>query len=481
MGERELAPSALSEGDASAVRQEHSGDFLRLLRLWRRDSQFSLNFAAVDSAVYRDALIARLDAAAAVRIDLAADYTPLILLERLHAAHAGGALRAHVCLPTREPLDAAWWRHANVLRERLAEAFPAMLLVWLGDADLDAVAHQAPDLWNWRDTVFTFTAPAPLALPKLAGEYFSDSSDAVAADVERRLKEIERYLAEIDDDGVIVAHLQYEAAGAYRRLGLWDKSESAAYDAARRFAHAGNSALAALARIRIADILQERGRFDDALTIYENDVLPVFERLGDMYLAAITKGRIADVLQRQGRLDEALAIHENDQIPAFERLGDVRAVAFTKGKIADVLLVRGRLDEARAIYENDLLPVFERFGDLRMATLTKGRIAIILQARGRFNDALAIYENDELPVYERLGDVHAVAVTKGRIADILRAQGRLDEALAIYETDQLPIYERLCDMRAAAIVKAKIADIQQARSRRDAAFINGKPNDSSRQ
>ena len=90
--------------------------------------------------------------------------------------------------------------------------------------------------------------------------------------------------------------------------------------------------------------------------------------------AAITKGKIADILQARGRLDEALAIRQNDQLPVYEQLGDVREAAITKGKIADILQARGRLDEALALWRNVVLPVFEQAGYVQEAAVARERI-----------------------------------------------------------------------------------------------------------
>jgi hypothetical protein len=52
---------------------------------------------------------------------------------------------------------------------------------------------------------------------------------------------------------------------------------------------------------------------------------------------AITMGQIAEVLQARGQLDEALRIYQEEVLPVYERLGDVRAKAVTMGQIADIL------------------------------------------------------------------------------------------------------------------------------------------------
>jgi hypothetical protein len=53
-------------------------------------------------------------------------------------------------------------------------------------------------------------------------------------------------------------------------------------------------------------------------------------------------GKIADILQARGQLDEALRIYQEEELPVYERLGDVRAKAITMGKIAGILQARGQ-------------------------------------------------------------------------------------------------------------------------------------------
>ena len=277
-----LGAPAPDPGAGEVVQTAHSGDFLRLTRLWLHRTHFSLLFAAFDNPAYRDGLIQRLNTVQpGQRMELAATDTPQDWLVRLQAATQVGEKRVHALLPARGPEDTArWWQQANVLRERLADAFPAIILVWLSDADIDTAAHQAPDLWNWREAVFTFTHAVPVNLPDLSTERFSPVSGPDAQSVQQRLADIEQYLRQAETDSVAAAHLTLEAALAHQRLGQLAESEAAARAAASAFQLAGNAQLAAKAQGHIAYILQLRGQLDEALTIWQTECLPVFERLG---------------------------------------------------------------------------------------------------------------------------------------------------------------------------------------------------------
>nr|WP_294505141.1 CHAT domain-containing protein [uncultured Rhodopila sp.] len=221
----------------------------------------------------------------------------------------------------------------------------------------------------------------------------------------------------------------------------------------------GNDRQLAVARGRIADILQARGELDEALRIRREEELPVYTRLGDVRSVALTQTKIADILQARGELDEALRIHREERLPVYTRLGDVRSVALTQGRIADIRQARGELDEALRIRREEELPVYTRLGDVRSVAVTQGKIADILQARGALDEALRIRREETLPVYTRLGDVRSVAVTQGKIADILEARGELDEALRIHREETLPVYTRLGDMREIAVAQGKIAQL----------------------
>jgi len=305
------------------VRSEHSGDFLRLARLWDKRTHFSLIFAACDNPLYRDGLIKQL---AAVRpgmcLELQATDTPDDWLVHLQAATQAGARRVHTLLP-QSPADAPrWWQRVNGLRERLADAFPAPLLLWLSDADIETAAHQAPDLWNWREAVFSFTHVAPFVLPVLPSDRFSATEGAAEAQrVRQRLEDIQSYLQRHTGDPLASAHLRLEAAQAHERLGQWTESEHAARLAATAFRMAGNDLLAAQAMGQIADVYQARGQLDEALRIRQQEELPVYERLGDVLSKAVTMGKIADVLEARGQLDEALTHWQADCLPVFDLMG----------------------------------------------------------------------------------------------------------------------------------------------------------------
>jgi tetratricopeptide (TPR) repeat protein len=161
-------------------------------------------------------------------------------------------------------------------------------------------------------------------------------------------------------------------------------------------------------------------------------------------------GKIADILQQRGDSEEALRIYREEELAIYELLGDLRSRAITMGKIADILQQRGDSEEALRIHREGELPVFERLGDVSSRAVTMGKIASILQQRGDSEEALRIRLEEELPVYERLGNVREWALTMGKICDILQQSGNNEEALRILSVEVLPAAEKIEDMALLA-------------------------------
>jgi tetratricopeptide (TPR) repeat protein len=108
-----------------------------------------------------------------------------------------------------------------------------------------------------------------------------------------RLKDINDYLASHDRSSAAAAHLLLEAASAYERLGRWNDSMVCAQEAHSSFFALDNDRLAAQAKGQIADILQARGQLDQALLIWQEQVLPIFDALGYSTEADMARKRIA--------------------------------------------------------------------------------------------------------------------------------------------------------------------------------------------
>ena len=474
-----LVPAALGTEAASESAAEVAGDALRLLRRsLQRSRGFALLLCVCELPTARKQFIAKLGTAMPdvelITVDAADPGQDL--LENLAAYITDARPRAFMVVVADALLadPASTRRFLDTLNLRRAEwphRIPHPVALWLPRRHLGEVTRGAPDFFDWRSDTIDFPEVPDTALRPLGIREWKFGVDPRFSLEERneRLRELRSRIAGVadsTDEAIVRQRLAWwaEVADLERVRGELDEAlRIYEQEELPVFQDLGDDLSVAITQSRIADILQARGQLDEALKIREQEELPVFERLDEVRDAAITQGKIADILLARGQLDEALSILQQEAIPAFQQLGAVREIAVVQGKIADIFQIRGQLQQALEIIEQQALPAFEQLGDSYSIAVAYGKIANILHIRGQLDEALNILQNKALPAFQKLGDVRSTAVTQGMIADVLQARGQLDAALHIREQEELPVYRRLGDIRSVAVTQGKIADILQAR------------------
>lgn len=224
-----------------------------------------------------------------------------------------------------------------------------------------------------------------------------------------------------------------------RRHGLLDRALEAAYEKLDVDSNMKDEFEVAISWGLVGDVLEARGRFDEAVVMWEQREIPIHERLGNERERAIALYKIARIFRLRERFDEALQILRGEVLPAFERTRDVRSRAIAHGLIADILQAQGDLESALRIRQTEELPIYEMLGEARSKAVAIGKVAGILHARGEHETALKIRQEQEKPIYERLGETRELAVCLGRTAEILHSLGRIDEAIQVRKSEQIPI------------------------------------------
>jgi tetratricopeptide (TPR) repeat protein len=464
-------PSQPETSDLANIASEHSGEYLRLLKSWQRQTGHNWIFAGVESSHTRDELVAHLDAAdaaehapPAAHLHVPKGTSPVALVE-LVAALDIAVPRAHLLFPYDWSPDAAWWQQCNTQRERLANAFPKQLVFWLPDECITLAARNAPDFWNWRGAVMTFL-PQPVVFEReFQTAQFDYRRGQSKLEVQARLDDIEKYLTAYETSNNASASLLVEASNAYEQLGEYEKAIVAAQLSIAQFESVNNEIGVTVAKSCISDINWLQGNLDEALKIRLTEVLPIYKKLNHSYGIAVTLGKVADIYTVYGKLEDALNMLQKEVLPIFIKLEKIHDVAITKGKIADIHLIFGRTNEALNIRQNEEIPIYEKLGDIYSVAVTKGQVADIYFAKGRLDEALSIRLKEQLPVYEKLGDIRSQAITMGKIADIYQTRGQLDEALSIRLNEVLPVLEKIADLREIAMNKIKIGEIYVAKGK----------------
>jgi hypothetical protein len=416
-------PAGTNAVDTSAPRSEHLGSFQRLCRLWEQRNHFSLILAVVDHTGYRDALIEQLNAVRlGHRLKLAPDDPPLVWLTGVQSACAKRPAALHVFLPLDSPRTQIWWQQANLLRERLADAATLPQIVWLTHADVEVAAHQAPDLWNWREAVLDFTVGLTQA-PALTAEAARRTElplNADAAPSLQRLQQIEAFLADSstrqpEPDPLLVATLKAEAAAGHLLYGVAEHSLAEANEAAKLFLQQGDPLRAAKVLQVAAHALAILGQLQSAIDLLNHEVLPVIDVDGDRRSQAGVRLTLADQLIERGQpgdADAALGLYERSLQICEDLLRDnpgsaqaARDVSVSLEKLADFRLGRGQpgdADAALGLYERSLQICEDLLRDnpgsvqaARDVSVSLDRLADFRLGRGQPGDAdaaLGLYE-----------------------------------------------------------------------------------------
>ena len=147
---------------------------------------------------------------------------------------------------------------------------------------------------------------------------------------------------------------------------------------------------------------------------------------GETRERAITLCKMAYVLQLRGRFEEALTILREEVLPALEAAGDIRTRAVALGFVADILQAQGNLDRPSGSDR----PKSSRSTTCRESLstgITMGKIATILQLGASMRRLCRSCR--ETAMIEALGEMRELAVCLGRIAEVLHSVGRIDEAI----------------------------------------------------
>lgn len=108
---------------------------------------------------------------------------------------------------------------------------------------------------------------------------------------------------------------------------------------------------------------------------------------GDSHPAvALTWGRLAEALEVQGESTQALSLYRERQLPIYEGLRDNRGRAQAYGHMARIQGLLGRLEESIRLRRDEEIPFYELAGAQREATVARFHLAEALLERGREGD-----------------------------------------------------------------------------------------------
>jgi tetratricopeptide (TPR) repeat protein len=295
---------------------------------------------------------------------------------------------------------------------------PEEALAMLGDARqllerAGATAPGSPLAGRLADMVFeTATVHARLG----------HDGDAIAS-----LRDaIERWRALYGADSPDEAFGWQNLGATQQRAGKNDEALTAFRTAARiREARLGASALTASSLVAVASVLNDQGKWADAIAVYDRALridraaLPA----GDGQIAAVLIGR-ANTLKHLDRLDEAAQGYD-DALAIYERTGarstNVGITLYNRGELAGL---RGRCDDALRDYRS-AAAMFEQLRgpttELLLYPLA-GEAGCLLRT-GRAAEAIPLAQR-ALALPARPGDASDVALARAYLGRALVETGR---------------------------------------------------------
>jgi nucleoside phosphorylase/tetratricopeptide (TPR) repeat protein len=205
----------------------------------------------------------------------------------------------------------------------------------------------------------------------------------------------------------------------------------------------GRQSEAAEFGIKVGLLLQYRGKYNEARSIYEK-ALSTSRQLADKANMALSLYQLGFMSYEQGNLIEADSLlHES--LKLFRELGDEQGAASTLRVLGIVTEQKGRLDHARELYKESLR-LQRQFADDRKVARILHDLALLAHREGRLTEARAFY-GESLELLKRLQDPMGIAVAltqAGRLAedegDLPAARQSIAEALGIAnELDYKPL------------------------------------------
>jgi thioredoxin-like negative regulator of GroEL len=255
-------------------------------------------------------------------------------------------------------------------------------------------------------------------------------SDNVSRDASRRLATLLRELGQVEKLRDLAESDNYYGCYAGTLASLL--AELGRVDELRARANNGDRPAA----YRLADLLAEQGRPEEALAVMQARV-----NAGDRYAAY----KVADLLANLGRAEEALAIPRSRA-----DAGDSDAAH----RLANLLARLERVDELRARADNGDAPAAYRLADLLeeqgrpeeaippLRALAHGNPSHV-DAAHRLTELLVKLRGvDELQAYANDGNIYAARA----LPDLLVELGRVDELRARADNGDAPAAYRLADL-----------------------------------
>ena len=242
------------------------------------------------------------------------------------------------------------------------------------------------------------------------------------------------------------------------RVGGGGQQALPLYEAARELAHDHAFEVElALTLDRLGSQLRELGRMEQAEQTIRESIVH-YRTVGERRGEARALRSLSIVLQQTGRFDEAVAgISLAMQINL--ELQEDQGLAADLGTLANLHFFTGEFDKSEE-YHLRALETERRSSIITYEGSTLANLAILYSDTGRHDEAEELYHR-AIEIHRQVGNRRSEGIAIGNLASLLHRTGRLAEARALYQ-DALEIHRECGNRRSQGVDLGHFAMLLQS-------------------
>ena len=266
-------------------------------------------------------------------------------------------------------------------------------------------------------------------------------------------KMYEKLLTILKDDAERIK-VGHSLANVYKIEGKWDLAEKIFKESLERSQQLGNELLIAISMKKLANMMLEKGRYDEASPLLD-EAEKLFTKLDDTKGKCDVEGYRGLIHYYKGELDDAVE-HFTEKLRLAEIIGDKTAKALSYRYMGGVAYYRGDYQKALQHYKNQL-KISKENENLLDVAVAENNIGLIYSYLNDFKNAAKFYRR-ALETYKKVGIRQYICYTSNNLGELKYWLGEYEEAKSLIE-DQLSIATELGIRRHVALAHLILGNI----------------------
>ena len=195
-------------------------------------------------------------------------------------------------------------------------------------------------------------------------------------------------------------------------------------------------------KITKGNILMLLGRYDDAMTVFE-EALKIAKQINNVSKIALSLLSLGSISERKGDYDSAMSYFEKS-MQLYKKIDDKTGIAKTSTRIGIIYYYKGNYKEA-LINTNTAKNISEQVNDERSLSKAIGNIGNIFLQMGEYEKALKNYHK-KIEIDKSLGDNRELSIALGNLGALYFEKGDHNKAMDCF-LKKIKTCEELGDKR----------------------------------